>query len=114
MGLICLVEEPGGWETVVFWKTLPERFSKFWKVCFTAFDRDMICSTSPGICKGSQASPSSRASYLKPVRVLEGICLKQCPLTTYYFPAMSCLCQLLVFLMLLLHLCGMMTEHAIL
>lgn len=38
---------------------------------FTAFDGEMICSTSPGICKGLQTSTSSRASYLKPLRALE-------------------------------------------
>lgn len=54
MGLICLVEEPGGKGTVTFWKTLLEKFSEVWKVHFTTFDRDMIGSTSPGIFKGPQ------------------------------------------------------------
>lgn len=46
-----------------------------------------MISPSPGICKGSQTSPSSRASYLKPFKVLEVIRMKQCPLRTCCFPS---------------------------
>ena len=94
MGLICLVEELGSRGTLIFWKTLQERFPEFWKVHFTTFDRDVICSTSPGIFKGSQVLgffgsqtfPSSRISYLKHVRVLGGMCLKWCPLSNILLP----------------------------
>lgn len=54
MGLICLVEEPQGGGTVIFWKDSPREDSVFWKVRFTTLDRNVICSTSPGIFKGSQ------------------------------------------------------------
>lgn len=54
MGLICLVEEPGGRRTGIFLKTLSERFSEFSNVCFTSFDRDIFCFNSSGVFKGSQ------------------------------------------------------------
>lgn len=87
MGLICLVEEPGGRETVILWKTLPERFSKFWEVCFTAFDRDMIYSTSPGICKVSQASPSSKGLLFETCKGSRRYVLETVPFDNILLPS---------------------------
>lgn len=125
-GLDLPCKRAWGQGTVIIRKTFPERFSEVWEVHFDTSDRcyleihvTWISKTvlnlsflsvhkhSPTVLWFWFWFPSPRTPYLKPVRVLESMCSKRCPLSTYCFLWMSDLCQLLILLMLLLPLCNM-------